>query len=68
MNTEGGQVVDTWAFCVDDADEYLSMEHSRSANYTLLFKPGERLFSNRFRPLLRLLDDTSPGYHDTLHA
>ena len=68
VNTEGGQVVDTWAFCVDDADEYLSMEHSRSANYTLLFKPGERLFSNRFRPLLRLLDDTSPGYHDTLHA
>ena len=51
-----------------DSDEYLSMEHSRSANYTLLFKPGERLFSNRFRPLLRLLDDTSPGYHDTLHA
>ena len=68
VNTEGGQVVDTWAFCADDPDEHLSMEHSRSANYTLLFKPGQRLYSNRFRPLLQLLDDTSPGYHDTLHA
>ncbi len=68
VNTEGGQVVDTWAFCVGDVGEHLSMEHSRSANYTLLFKPGEQLFSNRFRALLQLLDDTSPGYHDTLHA
>lgn len=68
VNTEGGQVVDTWVFCIDDLDEYLSMEHSRSANYKLLFEPGDQLVSNRFRPLLLLLDDTSPGYHDTLHA
>jgi len=68
VNTEGGQVVDAWAFCLDDPDEYLSMEHSRSANYKLLFEPGDQLVSNHFRPLLRLLDDTSPGYHDTLHA
>ncbi len=68
VNTEGGQVVDTWAFCVDDSNEYLSMEHSRSANYKLLFEPGDQLVSNHFRPLLRLVDDTSPGYHDTLHA
>ena len=68
VNTEGGQVVDTWAFCRDDFDEYLSMEHSRSANYRLLFEPGDRLVSNRFRPILLLRADTSPGYHDTLHA
>lgn len=67
-NTEGGQVVGTWAFCVDDADEYLLMEHSRSANDTPLFKPGQQLYSNRSRPLLRLLDGTSAGYDDTLHA
>jgi hypothetical protein len=68
INTWGGQVVDTWAFAAGDFNEYLSMEHSRSANYKLLFKPGDRLYSNRFRPLLRLTADTSPGIHDTLHA
>jgi uncharacterized protein len=68
VNTFGGQVVDTWAFVAGDYDEYLSMEHSRSANYKLLFEPGDALYSNRFRPLLRLSADTSPGIHDTLHA
>ena len=68
VNTWGGQVVDTWAFVFDDYDEYLSMEHSRSANYKLLFTPGDHIYSNRFRSLLRLAADTSPGIHDTLHA
>jgi len=68
VNTRGGQVVDTWSFAARDYDEYLSMEHSRSANYKLLFEPGDHLYSNRFRPLLRLTADTSPGIHDTLHA
>ena len=68
VNSEGGQVVDTWAFADGDFDEYLSMEHSRSANYRLLFEPGDTLYSNRFRPLLKLIADTSPGLHDTLHA
>jgi uncharacterized protein YcgI (DUF1989 family) len=68
VNTEGGQVVDTWAFSLDDLDEYLSMEHSRSANYKLLFEPGDQLFTNHFQPILLLREDTSPGYHDTLHA
>ena len=68
VNTEGGQVVDTWAFGREDPQEFLSMEHSRSANYKLLFEPGDQLVSNRFRPFLQLLDDSSPGFHDTLHA
>ena len=68
VNTEGGQVVDTWAFSANDYREHLSMEHSRSANYKLLFESGDTLFSNRFRPLLRIVIDTSPGKHDTLHA
>ena len=29
LNTEGGQVVDAWAFCADDVAEHLSMAHSR---------------------------------------
>lgn len=68
VNTQGGQVVDSWAFNALDYDEYLSMEHSRSATYRLRFAAGDSLVSNRFRPMLLLRDDTSPGYHDTLHA
>ena len=68
VNTEGGQVVDTWSFNADDFDECLSMEHSRSAIYRLLFRPGDTLVSNKFQPMLTLIDDTSPGLHDTLHA
>ena len=68
INRFGGQVVDTWALVGSDFDEYLSMEHSRSANYKLLFEPGDRLYSNNFKPLLQIVADTSPGIHDTLHA
>ena len=68
VNTEGHQVVDTWAFCTADPFEFLSMEHSRSATYRILFKPGDTLVSTRFRPMLTILADTSPGIHDTLHA
>ncbi len=68
VNTEGHQVVDTWASCTADPFEFLSMEHSRSATYRILFRPGDTLVSVRFRPMLTILADTSPGIHDTLHA
>ena len=68
INTHGGQVVDTWAFAIEDLHEHLSMEHSRSATYRLLFQPGDTLMSNRFRPMFTITSDTSPGIHDTLHA
>ena len=68
VNTEGGQVVDTWAFCSEDVAEHLSMAHSRSATYRIYFRVGDVLVTNRFRPILRIGEDTSPGRHDTLHA
>ena len=68
INSEGHQVVDTWAFNKSSSNEYLSMAHSRSSLYRLFFKPGDTLVSNRFRPMLTIHKDTSPGYHDTLHA
>lgn len=68
INSEGGQVVDTWVFNADDASEYLSMEHSRSALYKLWFRPADELVTNKFNPILRINADTSPGMHDTLHA
>ena len=68
VNSEGHQVVDTWAFAADRPSDHLSMEHSRSATYRILYQPGDTLVSASFRPMLTILADTSPGIHDTLHA
>ena len=66
INTYGTQVLDTWAFNLGDPSEYMSMEHTRSRLSRLSPKIGDSLFSNRRRPILKLLEDTSPGIHDTL--
>jgi hypothetical protein len=71
VNTHGTQVVDTWAFPVPidaAAAEYLSMEHCREVLKRIVFKPDDVLITNRYRPILTVLADTSPGGHDTLIA
>lgn len=68
INTHGEQVVDTWAFAREDAREFMSMEHTRATLVKLTPAVGDDLFSNRRRPMLALLEDTSPGVHDTLMA
>jgi uncharacterized protein len=66
--TEGGQVVDTWALALPDLDEWMSMEHTRGRLLAISPRAGDDLFSNRRRPILRFVQDTSPGVHDTLIA
>jgi len=68
INTHGTQVVDTWAFCADDVSEFMSMEHSRGAMLKVNPRNGDTLLSNRRRPMLTLVQDTSGGVHDTLIA
>jgi uncharacterized protein len=68
INTHGGQVVDTWALARADVREYLSMEHTRTSLGKLVPVAGDHLFSSCRRPLLTLVEDTSPGVHDTLIA
>jgi uncharacterized protein YcgI (DUF1989 family) len=68
VNTHGGQVVDTWALARADPSEYLSMEHTRTSLGKLVPATGDHLYSSRRRPLLTLIEDTSPGVHDTLIA
>jgi uncharacterized protein YcgI (DUF1989 family) len=65
---EGSQVVDTWALVAADPGEWLSMEHTRGLLSKVSPQAGDRLYSNRRRPVLALLEDTSPGVHDTLIA
>lgn len=68
INTKGQQVVDTWAFNADDLHEFMSMEHSRVAIGHIIPAIGDALVTNRRRPILTLVEDTSGGIHDTLFA
>lgn len=67
-NTHGSQVVDTWAFVAADKSEFMSMEHSRVAIGGVFPHVGDTMVTNRREPILTLLEDTSPGIHDTLIA
>jgi len=66
INLEGSQVVDAWAFCTQQPDEFMSTEHTRSCLEKLIPSVGDALYSNRRRPILRIVEDTSPGVHDLL--
>jgi hypothetical protein len=68
INTHGSQVVDTWAFNSTDPREFMSMEHSRASMLKITPGVGDALVTNRRRPILRVVDDTSLGVHDTLIA
>src|SRR4030095_10349276 len=68
INTHGTQVVDIWAFNADDLHEFMSMEHTRPHIGRIIPKAGDVLYTNRRRPILTLVEDTSPGIHDTIIA
>jgi len=68
VNTHGQQVVDFWAFVQRDGREFMSMEHTRPTIKRLTPRPGDSLFTNRRRPILTILEDTTPGVHDTTVA
>ena len=68
INTHGQQVVDTWAFRSDDLTEFMSMEHTRTSIGRIMPNTGQSMFTNRRRPILTLMEDTSGGIHDTLLA
>jgi uncharacterized protein YcgI (DUF1989 family) len=66
VNTHGKQVVDMWAMVDGDVLESMSMPHCRNPWYRLAPRPGDVFVTNLRRPILRLLEDSSPGVHDTL--
>ena len=68
INTHGQQVVDTWAFNRADLTEFMSMEHSRTALGRIMPLAGQTMVTNRRRPILTVVEDTSGGIHDTLLA
>ena len=68
VNTHGSQVVDFWAFNIKDLGECMSMEHSRASIGKIIPAVGDVLVTNQRRPILKVVDDASPGVHDTLIA
>ncbi|MFT5173674.1 MAG: hypothetical protein ACI8W7_001852 [Gammaproteobacteria bacterium] len=68
VNTHGNQVVDTWAFNATDLHESMSMEATRATRTKLCLEVGDSYVSNHRRAMLTVLEDSSPGRHDTLMA
>ena len=73
IKTPGQQVVDTWAFNRADLEEFMSMEHSRTFLSRIMARVGDSMATNRRRPILTLVEDTTvegdtAGIHDTLLA
>ncbi|KEF53047.1 uncharacterized protein A1O9_10955 [Exophiala aquamarina CBS 119918] len=70
VNTHGNQVIDFWAvhWISDQHPAFLSMSHSRGASLHLSPLVGDILVTNARAPLLKLVEDTTPGVHDTLIA
>jgi uncharacterized protein len=68
VNTYGSQVCDFWAFLDADLREYISMPHQHAVNSGIYPSVGDVIVSNKRRPLLRFIEDTSAGVHDTIVA
>lgn len=66
VNTYGSQVVDLFAHNAEDLGETLSIQHSRNVWYRLHPRQGDQLWTQHRRPILTLVEDSSPGIHDTL--
>jgi uncharacterized protein YcgI (DUF1989 family) len=46
----------------------MSMEHTRATLVKIMPAVGDFLYTTRRRPILKIVEDTSPGIHDTLMA
>ncbi|KAG0652599.1 Peptidoglycan deacetylase [Hyphodiscus hymeniophilus] len=63
-NTHGKQVVDFWAFNPQDKSDYLSMIHTRTILLKISISADDNLYSTKRKPMLKLVEDTTPGVHD----
>ena len=68
INTYGSQVVDTWVIAADNKKEFMSTGHCMELLQRIHFKPGDTLITNKYRPILNIISDTSNEDHDTLIA
>lgn len=65
INTYGTQVLDLWAFDAQDMGDLMSMHHTHSCVRKLVPRPGESFYTYTRRPILTVVEDHSPGVHDS---
>ena len=68
INTHGTQVVDCWALNADNMTEFMSMEHCRVSLESVSPRKGNTMVTNRRRAILKIIEDSASGTHDTLLA
>ncbi|MFI7062431.1 DUF1989 domain-containing protein [Kribbella sp. NPDC050124] len=71
VDLAGQQVGDLFAYVASPTggtDEYLSASHTRAATSRIFPGLGESFVTDQRRPILTLIEDTSPGHHDLLIA
>ncbi|HEY0286719.1 MAG TPA: urea carboxylase-associated family protein [Pseudomonas sp.] len=68
INTHGTQVVDCWAWNAYDLQEFMCMEATRVWTQHLNPVVGDSFVTSARQPILTLVEDTSPGVHDTFMA
>ena len=68
INTHGNQVVDCWALNSENLSEFMSMEHCRVWWERYRPRKGDLMVTNKRRPILKIMEDTAGGGHDTLLA
>jgi uncharacterized protein YcgI (DUF1989 family) len=66
IDIEGKQVADLFAYNLNNYYEKLSTAATLDALGRLFIKKGDCLFSNRYSPMLKIVEDTV-GKHDILH-
>jgi uncharacterized protein len=71
VDVAGGQVGDLFAYVASPSEitaEHLSAPHTRTATSRLFPAIGEAFTTDLRRPILTVVEDTSPGRHDLLIA
>ncbi|MDF8357590.1 DUF1989 domain-containing protein [Ensifer adhaerens] len=63
---KGQQVADLWAIVTSPQLDWLSTSQTRDIGERMFPAVGEWFYSNLGRPLLKLVEDGSPGPHDML--
>src|SRR5215831_16112113 len=61
INSYGSQVIDLFAHNADDLAETMSIQHSRNIWYRLQPRPGDQLWTQARRPILTMVEDSSPA-------
>lgn len=66
IDTYGQQVGDLVCYKVDDVSVHSSPSHTRCSLKKIYMKVGDSLYSNKRKPLLKIVEDTV-GVHDLLY-